>query len=180
MIYRKTPLSGVFLIEPELIHDERGFFTRTFCAQEFREHGMDGRFVQCNVSGNRLRGTLRGLHFQKAPYAERKLVRCTRGSMFDVAVDVRPESPTFGEWFGAELSEENHELLFIPEGVAHGFQTLSDGTEVSYQISQYYHPEAVAGIRWDDPAIGVPWPLPEPILSARDRGLPLLSAAQWR
>ena len=168
-----TALPGVKLVTPEPAADERGFFARTFCGKTFARHGMAGTFSQCSVSFNHRRGTLRGLHYQAAPHEEAKLVRCTRGAMFDVAVDLRP-GPTYGQWVGAELSAANRHALYLPPGVAHGFQTLSDDCEVFYQISPDFVPEAARGIRYDDPAIGIDWPLPISVISERDSALPAL------
>ena len=170
MKFIPTKLNGAFVIEPELHEDSRGFFARTFCAREFSGLGLATSFVQCSVSFNRQAGTLRGLHYQAAPYEESKVVSCTAGAIYDVAVDLRPDSPTFQQWVAAELTEENRKALYIPRGCAHGFQTLRDDTMVGYQISEFYHPESARGVRWNDPAFGVEWPLPEaPILSGRDR-----------
>ena len=173
MIFTPAPLAGAFVIEPERKADERGFFARTFSAGEFREHGLCAEFVQCSVSFNAKAGTLRGMHYQAAPHAETKLVRVTQGAIFDVIVDLRPQSKTFKRWFGAELSADNRRALYIPEGFAHGFQTLSDGAEVFYQISPAYVPDAARGVRWDDPAFGIDWPkAARRILSERDRSYP--------
>jgi len=168
-----TALTGVKLVTPEPVGDERGLFARTFCAKTFARHGMAGIFSQCSVSFNHRKGTLRGLHYQASPHEEAKLVRCTRGAMFDVAVDLRP-GPTYGKWVAAELSDANRHALYLPPGVAHGFQTLSDDCEVFYQISPDFVPEAARGIRHDDPAIGIDWPLPISVISERDRALPAL------
>lgn len=173
MIYHYTQISGVILIESERRSDPRGYFTRTFCAEEFGDLGLTSRFAQCSTSFNATRGTLRGLHYQAAPAAEAKLVRCIQGALLDVAVDIRPESPTFGQWFGTPLTAANGHMLYIPEGCAHGFQTLVDDTEIFYQISVPYEPDLSCGIRWDDPEIGIDWPLKqEAILSDRDQTLP--------
>jgi dTDP-4-dehydrorhamnose 3,5-epimerase len=172
-----TDLEGVYQIRIERIEDERGSFARTFCRREFAEHGLDAIVAQCNVSHNRLAGTLRGLHYQLAPAAEAKLVRCTRGAIFDVAVDLRPNSPAFCRWFGAELSAANDMMLYIPKGFAHGFQTLEDDTEIAYQMSEYYAPELARGLRWDEPAVGIRWPLPVRVMSERDRQQPALDMA---
>ena len=173
MKFVATPLAGVWLVAPEPIADERGLFARTFCAREFAAQGLDPRLVQCSTSFNRRKGTLRGLHYQVPPHAEAKLVRVTRGAIFDVAVDLRPGSPTRHRWHGVELSADNRLGLYIPEGCAHGFQTLCDDTEVLYQMSAFHAPDAARGVRWDDPALAIRWPDPEhPILSERDRGLP--------
>jgi len=176
MIYHYTPISGVYLIEPERQEDARGWFARSFCAREFGDMGMAASFAQCSASCNARRGTVRGLHYQVAPAAEAKLVRCVRGALFDVAVDIRPASPTYGQWTSAELSALNGCMLYVPEGCAHGFQTLSDDTEIFYQISAEYQPALARGIRWDDPDIGIRWPLARAILSDRDRALPRLNA----
>jgi dTDP-4-dehydrorhamnose 3,5-epimerase len=172
---RETPVAGVHLVEPERIEDERGFFARTFAADEFAARGLDARVAQCSTSFNAKCGTLRGLHYQAAPHGEAKLVRCTRGAIYDVAVDLRPDSPSYRRWTGAELSADNGRALFIPAGCAHGFQTLVDASEVLYQISTAYVPEAARGVRWDDPAFGIAWP-PAPahgrILSERDASYP--------
>jgi dTDP-4-dehydrorhamnose 3,5-epimerase len=172
--YHETSLAGAFVIEPERIEDDRGYFARTFCEEEFGKHGLNPRVTQCSVSQNRRRGTLRGLHFQKAPAEEAKVVRCARGAIFDVVVDLRAGSPTFGRWFAETLSELNGWMMYVPEGCAHGFQALSDGVEVAYQMSTTYRPDLSVGIRWNDPVLGIAWPLPDPILSDRDRALPLL------
>ena len=176
MIFHETKLAGAYIIEPEKKEDERGFFARTYCAEAFKERGLCGKFAQCSVSQNRLKGTLRGMHYQAAPHAEIKLVRCTRGAIFDVMVDVRPGSGTFGQWVSAELTDENLKMLYIPEGLAHGFQTLTDGAEVFYQISQFHHAKSARGFRWDDPAVGIAWPMTSGlILSDRDRSYPPLA-----
>ena len=175
MLFLSTEISGVWLIEPELISDERGSFARTWCAREFEERGLNPGLVQCNISTNRQRGTLRGMHFQREPHAEAKLVRCTRGAIFDVIVDLRPGSPTFARWVGQELSADNHRMFYIPEGFAHGFQTLTDECELFYQMSHVYVSTSSAGVRWDDPTIGIRWPVRENcIVSERDNNLPFL------
>ena len=158
MIFRETKLKGAFIIEPERLEDERGLFARTFCEEEFKAHGLNSRVVQCNISFNKKKGTLRGMHYQVAPHEEAKLVRCTRGAIYDVIVDLRPDSPTFKQWVAVELTADNHRMLYIPEGFAHGFQTLEDNTEVFYQMSELYHPESARGVRWDDPVFGIEWP----------------------
>ena len=169
MIFTPTPVAGAFVIDVERIADERGFFARTFCAREFAAHGLNPRVVQCSVSFNRTKGTLRGLHFQRPPHAEAKLVRCTRGALFDVIVDLRPDSPTFRQHFGIELSARNGKMPYVPEGCAHGFQTLEDDTEVLYQMSEFFAPEAGGGVRWNDAAFGIQWPLAVAVISERDR-----------
>lgn len=171
MKFTPTPLPGVYLIEPEPIEDERGFFARTFCAQEFAGHGLNPHLAQCSISYNARAGTLRGMHWQAEPHAEAKLIRCTQGAIYDVALDLRPHSPMFKRWFATELSAANHHMLYIPEGCAHGFQTLTDDCEVCYHISAPYVPDAAQGVRWDDPAFGIEWPLTtQRVISARDSG----------
>jgi len=172
MTFHKTNIAGVFEIRPELVVDERGFFGRSWCQQEFASHGLNSRLVQCNISGSLRKGTLRGMHYQVAPFAETKLVRCTRGSIFDVALDLRPDSPTYRNWTAAILTAENHHMLSIPEGCAHGFLTLEDNCEVFYQMSEFYHPETARGVRWNDPAFGVDWPAKAEVISARDASYP--------
>ena len=172
MKFLETKISGVFEIRPEPIHDERGFFARSWCQNEFASHGLNSRIVQCNISRNLLKGTLRGVHYQTAPYAETKLIRCTRGSIFDVALDLRPNSRTFTEWTAAVLTAGNHHMLCIPEGCAHGFLTLEDDSEVFYQMSEFYHPESTRGARWNDPAFGIDWPGKVEVISARDASYP--------
>ncbi|HEX9943431.1 MAG TPA: dTDP-4-dehydrorhamnose 3,5-epimerase [Thermoanaerobaculia bacterium] len=177
MIFRGTPLPGAWLLEPERFEDERGFFARTYCRREFEARGLDSAIAQCSVSYNHRRGTLRGLHFQSAPHEEVKLVRVTRGTAWDVIVDVRPGSPTFKRHFSVVLSAADGNALYIPKGFAHGFQTLEDGTEVFYQISEFYAPEAARGYRWDDPTFAIPWPEPPAVISEKDRNLPLFEGA---
>jgi dTDP-4-dehydrorhamnose 3,5-epimerase len=172
MRFVETPLAGVWLIEPERLGDERGFFARTFCSDELRMHGLAEKLVQCSLSYNAQRGTLRGLHWQAAPFEEQKLVRCTMGRVFDVAVDLRRESPTFKRCFSVELSAENRQQLYVPAGVAHGFQTLSDACELFYQMSVPYHAELSRGVRWDDPAFAISWPMAPTVISERDRRYP--------
>ena len=172
MIFRKTPIAGAWFVEPEPHVDDRGSFARTWCATEFARHGLSPRFVQASVSYNRRRGTLRGLHYQVAPHAEAKLVRCTRGAIYDVAVDLRPDSPTFRRHAAVVLDADNRLALYVPEGCAHGFQTLADDTEVLYQMSAFYAAEASRGVRWDDPAFAIPWPAADRIIADRDRHYP--------
>ncbi len=172
MIFRDTALDGVIEIEFERIEDDRGHFARTWSRDAFEAHGLAGDFVQCNTSFNHQRGTLRGLHFQVDPHQEAKLIRCTRGRVFDVAVDVRADHPTRGDWCAVELSADDGRMLFIPGGFAHGFQTLDDASEVFYQMSAPYAPLAARGIRWNDPDLAIDWPLASPILSERDQTLP--------
>lgn len=178
MILRSTEIGGCFVVEPEFKEDERGFFARMFCAEEFTRRGLNACVAQCSISYNSSHGVLRGLHYQTDPWAEAKLVRCTSGRVFDVAVDLRPGSPTYATWTAVELSATNRLAIYIPEGCAHGFLTLEPSSELAYQISQPYHPEASAGIRWDDPSLAIAWPeVPSLTISARDRALPLLGAA---
>ncbi len=172
MIFTETKLRGAFLIELEKHADERGFFARTFCQEAFEAHGLNSRVVQCNVSFNRRKGTLRGMHFQIAPFAEAKLVRCTSGSIHDVIIDLRPASPTFKQHFAVELSAENRKMLYIPEEFAHGFQTLKDDTEVFYQMSQSYSAEHARGVRWNDSAFGIDWPAGVRTIIERDQNYP--------
>ena len=169
MIFHRTPLEGAWLIEPERIEDARGYFARVRCEREFAEHGLNSRWVQSSVSQNTRRGTLRGMHFQAAPHGEIKLVRCTRGAIFDVIIDLRPQSKSYMQHFSVRLSEENHTTIYIPEGLAHGFLTLEDGTEVLYEMSEFYHAESARGVRWNDPAFGIAWPEEPRILIERDR-----------
>ncbi|MHB8778413.1 MAG: dTDP-4-dehydrorhamnose 3,5-epimerase, partial [Anaerolineales bacterium] len=151
---------------------ERGFFARSWCEDEFKEHGLNPHIAQCNISFNKKRGTLRGMHYQVSPFVEAKLVRCTRGAIYDVIVDLRPESPNFKQWFSVELTEENHRSVFIPAGFAHGFQTLQDNSEVFYQMSEFYHPECARGVRWNDPVFRIDWPIDQQIISQRDQDYP--------
>jgi dTDP-4-dehydrorhamnose 3,5-epimerase len=172
MRFTETKVAGAFLIEPEPIADERGFFARTWCREEFAEHGLNPALAQANVSFSHRRGTLRGMHLQDPPHAEAKLVRCTRGAIFDVAVDLRRDSPTYLAWSGAELTDANRSMLYVPEGCAHGFLTLADATEVAYQMSAPYAPAAARGVRWDDPAFGIEWPGEVLVINERDRRYP--------
>jgi len=196
MRFTETKLKGAYIIEPEPIADERGFFARTFCAREFEAHGLNPRLAQCNISYNARRGTLRGMHYQAAPHQEAKLVRCTRGAIYDVIIDLRPGSPTFMQWLAVVLTALNSQpstlnlqpppltppagsMLYIPEGFAHGFQTLEDETEVFYQMSEFYHPECARGVRWDDPAFGIVWPdTVSRIISVRDQGYVLFTSKE--
>jgi dTDP-4-dehydrorhamnose 3,5-epimerase len=172
MRFEETPMAGAYRIEIEPVEDLRGLFARTFCAEAFEARGLPGRFVQCNVSYNRRRGTLRGLHFQHAPHEEGKLVRCTRGTVWDAIVDIRPASPTCGRWYGTELSAENRRALFVPAGFAHGFVTLCDDAEVFYQMSTAYRPGFEGGIHHADPTLAIDWPIPAVVVSPRDAELP--------
>jgi dTDP-4-dehydrorhamnose 3,5-epimerase len=173
MIFRETKLKGAFLIDLEPHEDERGFFARTFCIQEFQAHGLNARLVQCSISFNKTRGTLRGMHWQTEPQGEAKLVRVTRGAIYDAIIDLRGDSPTFQQHFAAELNAENRRMLYVPEGCAHGFQTLEDNTEVFYQMSAVFAPALSRGVRWNDPAFGIPWPEVERrIMNERDATYP--------
>jgi len=176
--FQPTPLEGALVIELEPLADGRGFFARSFCQEEFRARGLDPAIAQCNVSFNRRRGTLRGLHYQARPHLEAKVVRCTQGAIWDVIVDLRAGSPTLKRWFALELSAENRRALYVPQGFAHGFQTLVDASEVLYQMSEFHRPESARGVRWDDPALAIPWPVASPILSERDRAFPALAQAE--
>jgi dTDP-4-dehydrorhamnose 3,5-epimerase len=171
MIFTETALQGAVLVDLAPHSDERGFSSRSFCEREFAEHGLNPRVVQCNISYNQKRGTLRGMHLQVPPFAEAKLVRVTRGSIYDVIVDLRRDSPTRLKWFGVELSAENRRALYVPEGFAHGFLTLEDDTQVFYQMSEFYAPECARGYPWDDPAFGIVWPIPVSVISEKDAGL---------
>ncbi len=168
MKFLETKLKGAYLIEIEPISDHRGFFARSWCEQEFRDRGLNPNLVQCNISFNLKKGTLRGMHYQAKPHEEAKLVRCTQGSIYDVIIDIRPESATFKSWFAIELSATNRQMLYIPEGFAHGFETLEDNTEIFYQMSNFFHPESARGIRWDDPEFGIEWKLTDKIISEKD------------
>jgi len=172
MVFTETELPGVWIIAPEIREDARGFFARTWCAREFAERGIDDRWVQSSISFNKKKGTIRGLHFQRAPHEEGKLVRCTAGGLYDVAVDLRSSSPSYKRHVAVELTAANRKMLYVAKGCAHGFQTLEDATEVAYEISEFHSPDHGAGVRWDDPAFGIRWPLADPILSDRDRGYP--------
>jgi dTDP-4-dehydrorhamnose 3,5-epimerase len=172
MIFAEVALPGVWVVTPELREDVRGFFARTWCEREARDAGLNERWVQSSLSYTKTRGTLRGLHFQRAPYEEVKLVRCTAGAIFDVVLDLRRESPTFKRHFTVELTAENRLQIYIPRRCAHGYQTLVDGVEVLYQMSEVYSPEHSDGVRWDDPAFGISWPATNPIMNERDRRYP--------
>jgi dTDP-4-dehydrorhamnose 3,5-epimerase len=172
MIFKETKLKGAYIIEIEPIEDERGFFARSFCAEAFEKYGLNPYIAQCNISYNEKKGTLRGMHYQVAPHAETKLVRCTRGAIYDVIIDLRQDSATYKQWIATELTMENHRMFYIPERFAHGFQTLEDHTEVFYQISEFYHPESTRGIGWDDPTFRILWPGDVKIISIRDQQYP--------
>lgn len=190
MIFKETKLKGAYIIELERLDDERGFFARSFCIDEFKKNGIDFNIVQCNISYNKKKGTLRGMHYQIEPHQEAKLVSCIKGAIYDVIIDLRKDSPTYCQWFATELygynfssthkpinslthqpiNSSTHQLLYVPEGFAHGFQTLEDNTVVFYQMSEFYHPECARGVRWDEPVFKIKWPIPKPIMSERDKG----------
>ncbi len=191
MIFTETKLKGAYIIELDAINDERGFFARSFCKKEFEKHGLNHNIVQCNISYNKKKGTVRGMHYQTAPHQEAKIVSCTKGSIFDVIIDLRPDSPTYCQWFAIELTAPcsplpahssetahsspltaNYKMLYIPEGFAHGFQTLEDETVVYYQMSEFYHPECARGVRFNDPAFGIEWPLTINAISEKDMRYP--------
>ena len=175
MKFISTEIAGVWLIVPEPIEDERGSFARLFCRREFETRGLNSELVQCSTSFNRLKGTLRGMHFQAEPHGEEKIVRCTRGAMYDVIADLRRDSPSFRRWSGFELTADNRLMVYVPRGVAHGFLTTSDDTEVFYQMSEFHHPESARGVRWDDPSLAIRWPqVPPALISDGDRSLPYL------
>ena len=172
MKYGSTILPDVWIVDLERHVDERGYFARSWCEKEFGDQGLNPRLVQCSISFNLRRGTLRGMHYQAAPHAEVKLVRCTRGAVYDVVLDLRPNSPTFTRWMAVELSADNGRAVYIPKDCAHGFQTLTDEAEVFYQMSEVYHPESARGVRWDDPAFAIQWPGDDKIVSSRDTAFP--------
>lgn len=172
MIFKETDLKGAFLIEMELLEDERGFFSRSFCREEFKRYGLNTEVDQCNASYNKKKGTLRGMHFQRAPKEEAKLVRCVKGAVYDVIIDLRPDSDTYCRWLGVELNSRKYKELYIPEGFAHGFQTLEDDTELFYQMFENFDAGLASGVRWNDPVFGIDWPLSDPIMSEKDRSYP--------
>lgn len=173
MIFTETILAGVYRIEPQILSDDRGFFARVFCENEFAEQGLQTHFVQSNISFNARRGTLRGIHYQVEPHGEVKIVRCTMGAIYDTLLDLRPHSPTFKQWYALELSAENRRMLYIPVGIAHGFQTLTDNSEVFYMMGEFYHPNSARGVRWDDPTFGIEWPtVDKRIISEKDENWP--------
>lgn len=177
MHFNETRLKGSFVIELEKIKDDRGFFSRAWCQKEFLSHGLNHKIVQCNLSFNAIKGTLRGIHYQIEPYAEAKIIRCTSGKIYDVIVDLRPKSSTYLQWLGFELSAENRKMLYIPEDFAHGYLTLADNTEVFYQVSQFYSPGSESGIRWNDPLINIKWPnMSDLIISEKDKNWPDLKS----
>ena len=172
MIFTETKLKGSFIVEPEKLEDVRGFFTRTWSQREFEAAGIDEPVVECNVSFSKKKGTLRGMHYQADPDGQAKILRCTLGAVYDVIVDLRPDSPTFKQWVGVELSAQNHRMIFVPKNFAHGFQTLQDNTEIFYQMSSYYVAESSRGVRWNDPAFGIEWPADERTILDRDQQYP--------
>ncbi len=172
MLFTETNLKNAYIVDLEPHMDERGFFARAWCAQEFEALGLNSRLVQCNISFNKKRGTLRGMHYQIEPYPEVKMVRCTMGAIYDVIIDLRPDSATFQAWYSIELSAENHRAIYIPAGFAHGFQTLTETSEVFYQMSEFFHPECARGVRWNDPAFKILWPDDIRSISLRDQEYP--------
>ncbi|MDA8090753.1 MAG: dTDP-4-dehydrorhamnose 3,5-epimerase [Nitrospiraceae bacterium] len=178
MTFLKTKLKDAFIVEPDQLTDERGFFARSWCQREFEALGVNKKPVQSNISFNKKRGTLRGLHYQEDPFGEVKLVRCTMGGIYDVIIDLRPSSETYLQWISVELTEKNRRLLFVPEGFAHGFMTLRDNTEVFYQMSQYYMPEYARGVRWDDPLFELKWPMNISLISDKDARYPDFAPAE--
>jgi dTDP-4-dehydrorhamnose 3,5-epimerase len=173
VVFVSGKIAGACVIEPDKIEDSRGFFARVFCRKEFEAHGLNPQMAQCSISFNMRRGTLRGMHYQTAPREEAKLVRCSRGAIYDVLLDLRPQSPTFRQWDATSLTAENCRMAYIPAGVAHGFQTLVGATEVFYQMSEFYAESCVQGVRWNDPTFAIEWPIKNPVLSDRDRRQPL-------
>ncbi|MGH7232565.1 MAG: dTDP-4-dehydrorhamnose 3,5-epimerase [Nitrospiraceae bacterium] len=172
MIFTETALKGAFIIDPERLEDERGFFARIWCRQEFERHGLAFSVAQCNLSYNKARGTLRGMHYQDAPHEETKLVWCARGGIYDVIIDLRPTSSTYKQHVAVAITDQNRRMLYIPKRFAHGFQTLEDNTEVCYSMSEFYQPKYARGVRWNDPAFGIQWPVDERIISRRDQSYP--------
>ena len=179
MKYYQTKIAGVVEIELQPTCDERGFFARSWCQKEFENHELNPKMLQCNISFNARKGTLRGIHYQAEPYPEAKLVRCTMGAIYDVVVDLRPQSPTFKNWVGVILSAVSRRMIYVPEGCGHGFLTLVDNTEVFYQMSEFYHPELARGVRWNDPELNITWPVAVEVVSERDRVNPKVDELQW-
>lgn len=172
MIFTETKIKGAFIVDVKRLEDDRGFFGRSYCQKEFETFGLNTNVVQSNISFNKSKGTLRGLHMQVFPFEESKLVRCTRGAIFDVLVDLRQNSETFKQWIGVELTADSYQMLYVPEGCAHGYMTLEDNTDVMYQVTQFYSPGAERGFRWDDPSFNIQWPMEPLIISEKDRALP--------
>ncbi|MHA6250226.1 dTDP-4-dehydrorhamnose 3,5-epimerase [Pontibacter sp. CAU 1760] len=178
MIFTETKLKGAFIIDVKRLEDERGFFGRSYCKREMEEHGLNTNMVQANVSYNKKKGTLRGMHMQVSPYEETKLVRCTRGAIYDVIIDMREDSETYKQWIGVELTADNYRMLFVPEGFAHGFITLEDNSDVTYNVTQYYTPGSERGIRWNDPAFNIEWPIEPQVISEKDQAHPDFEASE--
>lgn len=174
MIFHKTKIDGLYIIEPEFKNDERGYFSRVFCKKELAKTGFNFEVVQINKSLNKKKGTIRGMHFQKPPKAENKIVQCIRGAIYDVAIDLRQGSPTYGQWVAEELTEDNRKMFLIPKGFAHGFQSSRDNSEILYFLSEFYSPEYESGVRWDDSFLNIKWPIKDPILSEKDKNWPLI------
>jgi len=174
MIFKETTIPGAYVMEPERITDHRGFFARVWCKREFQQHGLNSELLQSNIGFSYRKGTVRGLHFQTFPHAETKIVRCTRGAIFDVVVDLRPDSPTYKKWFGVELTGENRKMIYVPEGMAQGYMTLEDCTEINYHTSQFFNVEAASGVRFNDPAFDIKWPMAPVVISEQDRNWPLI------
>lgn len=179
MMFHETRLQGVFEIHLDPQADERGFFARCWCQKEWERNGLNPKLVQCSVSFNSRKGTLRGIHYQGAPHPEAKLIRCTRGAIYDVVVDLRSQSPTFKKWFATALTADNRRMVYVPEGCGHGFLTLEDDSEVFYQMSEFYHPSLARGVRWDDPAFQILWPGEVKVISERDRTFSNLEEFEW-
>ena len=180
MLFTETKLKGSYIIELEKREDQRGFFARAWCQKEFADHGLNANLVQASISHNARRGTLRGMHYQAPPYEETKLVRCTAGSIYDVLLDLRPASATYRQWLGVELSASNYRSVYISAGFAHGFLTLADDSEVTYQVSQFYYPESARGVRYNDPAFGIEWPMKPVVISEKDKSWPSYPSASVR
>lgn len=175
MIFTETKLQGAFIIDVKRVEDERGFFGRTWCKKEFEDHGLNSNAVQANVSYNKLKGTLRGMHYQVAPFTESKTVRCTEGSIYDVIIDIRPDSKTYKQWIGVELTATSFRMLYVPDGFAHGFITLEDNSSVHYMVTEYYTPGAETGIKFDDPTFNISWPISPLVVSDKDRAHPMFN-----
>ena len=176
MIFTETTVNDAYIVELDKREDHRGFFARTWDKNEFEEHNLNSNLVQCNVSFSKKRGTLRGMHYQKKPFEESKLIRCTKGKIFDVIIDLRTHSSTFKKWFGVELTQENYKMLYVPEGFAHGFQSLEDNSEIIYQVSEFYTPNSELGIHWNDPAFNITWPIEEKTITEKDNSWKLFDS----